>query len=68
MLVSRDPFAREEIHRSLVRTNGVCDWCGQRRKTEKLWQYQIGPDSINGRSNVLKGLFCSASCFRNFHS
>lgn len=67
MLVTRDSFAREELHRELVCTNSSCDWCRGHRRTAKLWRYSVEPDSIGSRVSTLNGLFCSASCFRSYH-
>jgi len=66
--VSRDPFAREELHREKVKTSKGCDWCGQTRKGGKLFAYHIEPDGILCRKNPIKGLFCSVGCMRAYHS
>lgn len=67
--VSRDPFARTELHRELsynvstARASGAtCDWCGQ---TKTLYRYQT--ESDGGRVSRHPGRFCSASCFRSYH-
>lgn len=67
-LISRDPFAREELWRTSVGhvfDFGKCHWCstGPARYT-----YEIRSDSINGRTATIKGVFCSISCMRSYHS
>ena len=64
-IISRDPFAREELHRETVYTNESCSWCGQRRKSLKLFQYRVETDG--GRVSIVKGLFCSIGCKRAYH-
>jgi hypothetical protein len=64
--ISRDPFARSELHRELVGAgNSTCDWCGSVRKGNKLYKYRTEPDA--GRANEHKGLFCSKSCHDTYH-
>ena len=67
MLVSRDPFARQELHRATVTPyhKSGCDWCGQTRKGGKLFRYSY--ESDGGRKFATKGEFCSVSCFRSYH-
>ncbi len=65
--ISRNPFAREELHREAVPANGhTCSWCGTERKSGRLFQYSIQADS--GRSGKLNKLFCGVSCMRSYHS
>lgn len=75
--VSRDSFAREELHKRIVKsphydsllpTNSKfsCRWCGNTRKGGTLYQYFVESDS--GRKSDIDGHFCSASCIRSFHS
>jgi hypothetical protein len=65
-LISRDPFARQELHRVLVETTKGCDWCGgKRRSGKKLFQYQTETDG--GRTNPHKGLFCDKDCHDSYH-
>jgi hypothetical protein len=76
MFISRDPFAREELHsRKVILTraapNRTCDWCGQ-VKTDKdnelyLYEYRVESDANAKRPGTIKGLFCSASCMRTYH-
>jgi hypothetical protein len=68
MPVTRDPFARTELHRTLVATTQACAWCGGRRRTAKLWRYRTEADGLRTRGYVLEGLFCSAFCFRSYHA
>ena len=71
--ISRNPFAREEIHRRtvLLFNSGVtCRWCGNVRVTRKgvrtLYGYRIESDA--GRCAPIEGLFCSVGCMRAYHS
>jgi hypothetical protein len=64
-LISRDPFAREELHRESVSTTCTCDVCGSTRKGGKLFRYFVEEDQ--GRTNPIKGLFCSVGCMRIYH-
>jgi hypothetical protein len=63
--ISRDPFARTELHRQSVEVSGGCDWCGQQHKSGKLFQYRT--ESDGGRENRHTGLFCSKSCHDAYH-
>lgn len=71
-LISRDPFAREELHRTAVRTDSGCTNCGSSRQTPKgkkyLYKYHTETDSINGRKNEHNGKFCGKSCHDSYHS
>ena len=70
-LISRDPFAREEIHRSKplsARDCGfetTCVWCGGLSASKKLFRYWTETDG--GTKHVHKGLFCSKSCHDSYH-
>jgi hypothetical protein len=69
-LISRDPFARTELHRELVPAPGQsCAWCGSFRhnvaSTHKLFRYSTETDG--GRKHVHRGLFCSKSCHDDYH-
>lgn len=66
MLVNRDPFAREELHRTCVISENSCSWCGGKRKGGKLFKYLIQQD--DGRMGWIKGIFCCVSCMRSYHS
>lgn len=66
--ISRNPFAREELHRESVKTTESCNWCGNRRKSGKLFRYYINPDSLYNRRNTIKGLFCCIGCMRAYHN
>lgn len=66
--VSRNPFAREELHRESVRFywgETICRWCGGTRKGGKLWQYRIETDG--GTIRRIDGVYCSVSCFRAYN-
>lgn len=68
MLVSRDSFARQEIHRDYVPagelTTETCAWCGNRGRRGQLYLYRLELDG--GRSFKDTKLFCSSSC-RNLY-
>ncbi len=63
--ISRDPFARTELHRETVATHRCCALCGQKRKSGKLFRYHTVYDS-NGRSHGSDRLFCSIGCYRSY--
>lgn len=66
-LISRDPFARTELHRCVPdqMSNLTCDWCGNRRARGGLFRYST--ESDGGRKFDHRGLFCSKSCHDSFH-
>ena len=69
-LVSRDPFAREELHRERIYSpHAVCAWCGRTLYTPKrrpyVYRYRIESDA--GRTSELSGMFCSVSCLRTWN-
>ena len=77
-LMSRDAFAREELHRcriyypsySFAAARG-CWNCGQikmsqRKKLLYLFRYWIEPDSVTPRKFEIKGEFCCQACFREY--
>lgn len=64
-MINRDPFAREELHREVVKTNKTCDWCGNNYKG-KLYQYRIETDG--GTKSEIKGMFCQIGCLRSYHN
>ncbi len=65
MLVSRDPYARTELHRETVCTNESCSWCDQRRPSLRLFQYRIRTDGDH--TSIIPGLFCSVGCKRAYY-
>ena len=79
-LISRDPFARTEIHRRRVygahdnTTYGIgnCRWCGSVRSVHaapsRKFLYQYSQESDGGRKLDIPGLFCSVGCMRTYHS
>ena len=65
--VSRDPFARQELHREqMEKSLFTCDWCGGVNGFGKLFQYRI--ESDGGRKTRISGKFCSRSCMQSYHS
>lgn len=70
--IKRDPFARLETVREAVKVYGrtSCDWCGQVRETKRgtKFLYRYDTESDGGRVFPGRGLFCSYSCCRSYHS
>ena len=64
MFISRNSFAREELHKRPAE-KGECNFCGNNKK---LWIYYIEPDSIRYRRNDIKGKFCSIGCMKNYNN
>lgn len=68
-LISRDPFARTELHRETIDAVGLtstCSWCGNCRKGNKLFVYFTESDS--GKRHNHNGQFCSKGCHDDYHS
>jgi hypothetical protein len=66
-LISRDPFARSELHRETIDAMGsTCSWCGQVRVGDKLYVYWTESDSRGGR-RTHNGQFCSIGCHNSYH-
>lgn len=68
-LISRDPFARQELHRRNVYSSAGCKWCGMSRTTKpksgamgKSYLYQYRTESDGGRVYEGSNLFCCKSC------
>ena len=59
-LISRDPFARQELHRATLKTTKTCDWCGSTRKHGILYRYDIHTDG--GTKYEGSRLFCCKGC------
>lgn len=67
-LISRDPFARQELHRETIDAMGVtCSWCGQPRKDNKLYVYWTEHDSVQSNRRTHNGQFCSIQCHNDYH-
>jgi hypothetical protein len=66
--ISRDPFARTELHRETIPAYGnrSCDWCGNLNRAGKLFTYRT--ESDGGRKSEHRGAFCSKSCHDSYHS
>jgi hypothetical protein len=68
-MISRDPFARTEVHRTMIyhtTRNYACDWCGQAPRAHRLFQYYT--ESDDGRRSYHKGHFCCKPCHDSYHS
>lgn len=71
-LISRDPFARSELHReSIYDGNKECNWCGSSgvytMKGKRLFRYYVEQDRILTRKDYLTGQFCCIGCMRAYH-
>ena len=72
--ISRDPFARQELHRRPAQVlnaayygvKRTCDWCGNVNHRGGLYVYTI--ESDGGRRSDIRGLFCSVGCMRSYHA
>ena len=69
--ISRDPFAREEVHSEKVYTSETCTFCGctkieKRSGKHYLYQYRVETDE--GWSYYARHLFCSRSCQKAFNN
>ena len=70
MLVRRNPFARQELHRAreYVAAGTTCAWCGNVKQTLKgasfLHKYRTETDG--GRVFLAPKLFCSNDCYWSF--
>jgi hypothetical protein len=58
MMVHRDPFARDELHKEPER--GTCAECGGSNRYGKVWRWRLETDG--GRVYVDPKLFCSRDC------
>ena len=72
MLICRDPFAREELHRAAIHKTELprgasCQGCGNLNGRGGLYRYRVEPDSISGRSYPDQHLFCSVACRRTYY-
>jgi len=82
-LISRDPFARQELHRRTVytTTGETCKWCGNVRHTKsknyldpndtrnnsRRFLYCYTIEDDSGRKSDIRGLYCSVSCMRAYN-
>lgn len=68
-LISRDSFARTELHKETVRPakGESCKWCGRLsyNRGPRLFKYRR--ESDGGRVYEISGLFCSVECMRTYH-
>jgi len=77
-MISRNPFARHELHSRTVHflPPAVCDWCGTPGRQLKsglvsLKVYSVEPDDgcfRPGHNHDLRGSFCSLSCCKSYHN
>lgn len=71
-LVTRDPFAREELHAKRVHDPETeCAYCGQQRLTPKgkhyLYAFWVERDGLSNTISEDSQLFCSRSCRSNYY-
>ena len=68
--ISRDPFARTELHSETVDYLGAgrtgCWYCDGLNGYGKLFQYR--QESDGGRVSHIQGKFCSITCMRAYHN
>lgn len=62
-LISRDPFARTELHRETIKEPRVCSWCGWKGK---MFKYRTESDS--GWASEHPGQFCGKGCHDAYYS
>jgi hypothetical protein len=60
-MVSRDPFAREELHRRKCPSGTACSFC----PSPARWIYSVETDG--GRNSDIRGAFCTIGCMRAYH-
>ena len=65
VVISRDPFARHNVIRRTVETTAGCAWCGNRRRSGRLFQYGIDPDG--GQRSWDRESFCGKTCRDAYH-
>lgn len=62
--VYRASFARFTVMSRTVA--GKCKWCGNSNRFKRVYEYEIQNDG--GRTDVIPGHFCSASCCKSYHN
>lgn len=65
--VARDPFARQELERIVVKPLGGssnCGWCGNKNGHGNLFRYRIVSDG--GSIGLWSRQFCSVGCYRSY--
>lgn len=68
--VSRDPFAREELHREIeFDPAATCPDCGGYRltRTGRRYLYRYTVETDGGRKYADRRAFCSVGCRRSFY-
>jgi len=72
VMVSRNVFARMELHKRRVNVASTCGckWCGSNTQTKagKPYLYEFENQSDGGRTYAVSGAFCSVSCMKSYHS
>ena len=63
--VRREPFARGDVVRQAEQTERDCHWCGQRRRSGKLFRYGWWSDV--GRITWDDCLFCGLGCRSSYY-
>lgn len=65
MLVKRDAFARQELHRERMYGRHTCAWCGQvKRHGKRAYVYRFHIETDGGRKFPDTLVFCSVACRR----
>lgn len=69
MIISRNPFARSELHREELRQGAnrppSYDNCGNHNARGNLFAYSR--ESDGGGKDHIRGLFCSKACMEAYH-
>lgn len=70
--VSRDPFARTELHRTRVNIHDDrgCRECGQTNMDKRgvFYLFNYRTESDGGSVSAHPAYFCSTTCFKNYYS
>lgn len=67
-MINRDPFARQELHRSRKYVvSAACAWCGCVHATAsgRTYLYQYRVESDGGRKFPDRTMYCSIACRRS---
>jgi len=67
--ISRDPFARTELQRMVVKPlagSANCEWCGNKNGHGHLFRYRTASDG--GSTGLWSRQFCSIGCCRSYNT
>jgi hypothetical protein len=67
----RDRFGRCTYRPQYTRARQACQWCGQQNAAcltgGRARLYQITSEHDDGRTNEVRGVFCSWACAESYH-